>query len=468
MSAQWPQFSGRRFVTTTAFVFALLSATACAQNLDFGSQQARPVPEWLHQASIYEVWLDAFSPEGNLRGAIPRLQQVADLGAKVVYLGPIAKRPAHASPYSISDYNAIDPEAGTAQDLHDFVAEAHRLHLKVMLDIVYYHTAPDNIMLKEDPSFFVKTQDGKIARGFWPQPLPDYSNPKVRKYLADSLVHWVRDFGIDGFRCDVGGGVPVSFWNEARAALDKVNPDVVLLSESDRPDDQLKAFDINYNFQYYLALCSVIRDGAPAIKIRHEWEQMHATLPKGARVLHYDDNHDWPRAVMQFGHKGAQAAQVLNFTLDGIPFIYNGQEVDDPSATSWRKLSPIRWADHGNPADEKTIQETLAFYKKLFAMRASEPALTSGDVQWINNTEPDSVLSFLRRKGNDEVLVILNLSNRDVHVTIDLPVMDYYAVQNLLEPDKTWFQLYSGRVSADLTAFGWVVGKRIPLAPLQP
>jgi glycosidase len=461
------QLPGRRLA-------ALLSLTLCAgaafaQNLDFGSRNARPVPDSLHKDSIYELWLDAFSPEGNLRGAIPHLRQVADLGATIIYLGPIAKRAgsAHASPYSIADYNAIDAEAGTPQDLRDFVAEAHRLHLKVMLDIIYYHTAPDNIMMKEDPSFFVKTQDGKIARGFWPQPLPDYTDPKVRKYLIDSLVHWVRDFGIDGFRCDVGGGVPVSFWNEARQALNKVNPDVIMLSESDRPDDQLQAFDINYNFQYYLALCSVIRDGAPAIKVRQEWEEMHATMPKGARLLHYDDNHDWPRAVMQFGHNGALAAQVLNFTLDGIPFIYNGQEVDDPGATSWRKLSPIRWADHGNPADEKSIQETLAFYKKLFAMRAGEPALTSGDVLWINNTEPDSVLSFLRKKGNDEVLVILNLSNRDVHVTIDLPVMDYYAVENLLEPGKTWFQLYSGRVSADLGAFGYVVGKRIPLAPLQ-
>jgi hypothetical protein len=65
------------------------------------------------------------------------------------------------------------------------------------------------------------------------------------------------------------------------------------------------------------------------------------------------------------------------------------------------------------------------------------------------------------------VLVVLNLSNRDVHVTIDLPVMDYYAVQNLLGPDKSWFPLYSGQVSADLGAFGYVVGKRIPLTPLQ-
>lgn len=201
--------------------------------------------------------------------------------------------------------------------------------------------------------------------------------------------------------------------------------------------------------------------------VRKSWEQMHATMPRGARLLHFTDNHDWPRAVMQFGEKGAMAASVLDFTLDGIPFVYNGQEVDDPTATAWRKLAPIRWSDPGNPADEKSIEATLGAYKKLFAMRASQPALTSGSVIWINNTEPDSVLSFLRKLGNEEILVMINLSNRDVHVTIDLPVMDYYAVQNLLSPGKTWFSLYSGRVSADLGAFEYIVGKKIPLAPLQ-
>lgn len=453
---------------TSAILAVVLTGTAYAQNLDFGDRDARKVPDWLYRASIYELWLNAFSEDGNLRGAIHGLRHIADLGAKIVYLGPIAKRAAdpHASPYSIADYNAIDPEAGTEQDLRDFVAEAHKLHLKVMLDIVYYHTAPDNIMMKDNPAFFQKTPDGKIARGFWPQPLPDFTNPQVRKYLIDSLVHWVRDFQIDGFRCDVGGGVPVAFWNDARKALDAVNPEVVLLSESDRPDDQLAAFDINYNFQYYLALCAVMRDGAPAVKIREEWEQMHSAMPRGARLLHYSDNHDWPRAVMQFGEKGAMAASVLNFTLDGIPFVYNGQEVDDPTATHWRSRAPIRWKDAGNGADEKSIGQTEAEYRKLFALRDSEPALSSGELIWINNTQPGSVLSFLRKSGNDEVLVILNLSNRGVHVTIDLPVMDYYALQNLLTPDKTWFSLYSGRVSADLAAFGYVVGKKIPLAPL--
>ena len=452
----------------TAVLLLMLATGGRGQNLNFGDRDARPVPDWVNRSSIYELWLNAFSPEGNLRGAIPGLQRIADLGATIVYLGPIAKytNEPHGSPYSVADYNAIDPDAGTEQDLRDFVAAAHKLHLRVMLDIVYYHTAPDNIMMKDNPAFFQKTPDGQIARGFWPQPLPDFNNPRVRKYLVDSLVHWVRDFQIDGFRCDVGGGVPVSFWNEARKALDAVNPEVVMLSESDRPDDQLAAFDINYNFQYYLALCSVLRDGAPASKIRDEWEQMNVAMPRGARLLHYTDNHDWPRSVVQFGEKASEAANVLDFTLDGVPFVYNGQEVADPSATHWRGHAPIRWKDTGNGADEKSIVATQAFYQKLFAMRASEPALTSGTVVWINNTEPGSVLSFLRRKGKDEVLVILNLSNRHLHVTIDLPVMDYSAVQNLLAPDETWFQLYSGRVSADLDAFGYVVGKKIPLAPL--
>jgi glycosidase len=462
-------FDLRLRAVPVAFMCTLVFGTAFSQNLSFGSQDAKPVPPWLSGSSVYELWLNAFSVEGNLRGALPGLQRIADLGAAIVYLGPIARRSANpkASPYSIADYNAIDPEAGTDQDLRDFVAAAHRLHLKVMLDIVYYHTAPDNIMMQKDPSFFVKTEDGKIARGFWPQPLPDFSKPEVRKYLVDSLVHWVRDFGIDGFRCDVGGGIPESFWAEARKALDKVNPEVVLLSESDRPDDQLEAFDISYNFHYYFALRSVLRDGAPAIAVRKSWETMHATMPKGARLLHFSDSHDWPRAVLQFGEKGALAASVLDFTLDGIPFIYNGQEVDDPTATAWRKLAPIRWSDTGNPANEKSIQETLALYRKLFAMRAAEPALTSGNVIWIDNDQPESVLSFLRKLGNAEILCIINLSNRNVHVTIDLPVMDYYAVQNLLTPEKTWFSLYSGRVSADLSAFGYVVGKKIPLAPLD-
>ncbi len=452
-----------------ALLLAFAGPSNGAQNLAFGSRDAKPVPEWLNRLTIYEIWLKAFSKEGTLRGAIPRLPYVADLGASAVYLSPIAKRSAtpHASPYNIADYNAIGPEYGTDQDLRDFVSAAHKLRLKVLLDIVYYHAAPDSVM-RSEPDSFIKTASGQIARGFWPQPLPNYKSPRVRKYLIESLVHWVRDFDVDGFRCDVGAGVPVSFWEEARRQLDRVKPGLIMLSESDRPDDQLAAFDINYNFQYYLTLRSVMLNGDPAINIRKEWEEMKRTMPRGARLLHYDDNHDWRRPVLEFGEKGSMACSLLNFTLDGIPFIYNGQEIGDPSLTHWVDSAPIHWlSDPKESVNGDHRKQTLAEYKQLFKIRANNPEFTAGDLIWINNSEPDSVLSFLRKKGNDEILIMLNLSNRKVHVTLDLPVMDYYVVDNLLKEGKTWFPLYSGRVSAELGAFDWVVGKKIPLAPLE-
>jgi glycosidase len=401
----------------------------------------------MSKLTIYEIWLNAFSKEGTLRGAIPGLRRVSNLGASVIYLGPIAKRSGtpHASPYNIADYNAIDPQYGNENDLHQFIKGAHRLGLKVMLDLIYYHTAPDGEMMKH-PEWLVHTPDGRIARGFWPQPLPDFSRPQVREYLIASMVHWVRDFKVDGFRCDVGAGVPVSFWEAARKELDAVNRDVILLSESDRPDDQLQAFDINYNFQGYLTLRSVIRDGEPAMKIREQWEETRRTFPRGARILRFSDNHDWRRAVVEFGERGAYAASVLNFTLDGVPFLYNGQEIGDCTPTHWLTPAPIEWPQPSDRNDNKVPEQTLTQYKRLLSVRNQSAALELGELIWINNTEPDKILSFLRRKGQEEILVVLNLSNRNTHVTIDLPVMDYSSVENLLEGGKTYFQLYSGRV----------------------
>lgn len=439
-----------------------------AQNLSFGLQRARPVADWVNRLTIYEIWLKAFSPEGTLRGAQARLQHVADLGAGAVYLGPIARRSSipRASPYNIADYNAIDPDYGTPEDLKNFVQEAHRLKLKVLLDIVYYHAAPDSVMARE-PGFFVKTPDGKTARGFWPQPLPDYSNPKVREYLIRGLVGWVKDFDVDGFRCDVGGGVPLRFWEQARAALDRAKPDVILLSESDRPDDQLDAFDINYNFDGYTTLRSVMLDGEPAIRIREQWERMRRNMPQGARLLRFDDNQDWRRAVLLFGDKGSFVCSVLDFVLDGIPFLYNGQEIGDPSLTHWNDRAPIHWLDEPKSSishDER--RRTLENYQRLFRLRAAHSALTSQNLTWIDNSEPASVLSFWRTDANERILVILNLSNRAVDVTLDIPVMDSYVANNLFEGGQTWFPLYSGRVSAKLKAFDFLIGSVGPKQPL--
>jgi 1,4-alpha-glucan branching enzyme len=190
---------------------------------------ARPSPEWLTRGVIYQVWLRAFTPEGTLKAAAERLPQIAALGATIVYLPPVylqdddprreywssrqkscgANNP--RNPYRIKDYDAIDPEYGTEEDLKAFIAEAHRLGLRVLMDVVLFHCGP-TCVLSQRPGFLKTDPQGKPLIGKWGFPMPDFDNPAVREYFIANLLHWVKDCGADGFRGDVSDLVPLGFW----------------------------------------------------------------------------------------------------------------------------------------------------------------------------------------------------------------------------------------------------------------
>ena len=123
-------------------------------------------------------------------------------------------------------------------------------------------------------------KDGEIVLGQWRLPRADFANPKLRQYLIGALLHWARDVGMDGFRCDVSPGVPVEFWEEARTELDRVNPELVMLGESESPAEVLKAFDAVYAFSYQTALRQVFGAGAPAGKDRAQWKKNRSLFRK--------------------------------------------------------------------------------------------------------------------------------------------------------------------------------------------
>jgi glycosidase len=455
-----------------ASLLFLICAAAPAQQ-PLSSRNARRAPE-LEKASVYQVWMRAFTPQGTLQATAARLPYIADLGASIVYLSPLqthslaggaAKGWTLAGPYGIKDYTTIDSEYGTQADLKALAEKAHSLHLKVIMDIVLYHMAVDNPLMKM-PGFFMQTPAGQPILGNWGRPRPDFSNPKLREFLVNNMVHWVRDVGLDGFRCDVAGGVPLSFWEEARDALDKVNPDVILLAEAEMPEQQLKAFDISYNFSYLKQTVQIIlSQGEPASRIRDLWERQKALWPRGSRLLYSSDNHDQDRATRLFGEKAAYAANVLSFTLDGIPFLYNGQEIGDTTPTDYPERRPIHW-ELGERSGWAHQQEAmLAKYKRIFAMRKQEPSLTSGELKWLTNSAPESLVTFLRRKGeDDQILVVVNLSNRKVPVTVDLAAADFMPATDLLTGKKESTAFSPGHISfpAPLEGFTAMVLKRLP------
>lgn len=381
------------------------------------SEVARPVPTWIRDGVIYEVYPRDFSPEGNFHGITARLDDLKNLGVTIVWLMPIhpigqeGRKGALGSPYAVRDYYSINPDYGTKEDLHRLIMEAHRRGLKVILDMVANHTSWDSVLMKH-PDFYRHDAGGKII-----SPVPDwfdvaalnYNNPRLRDYMVDMLKYWLREFNLDGFRCDVAGMVPTDFWEHARQELQAIKPDLLMLAEADKPDLLVKAFDLDYAWSFHAALTKVNFGEAPATALRKVWQQERTAFPRGALHMRFSDNHDELRAIARFGQRGALAASALILTMDGVPLIYNGMEAGDTTESAapalFEKL-PVFW----KIAERRA--EFPRFYHEMIALRRAHPALQQGETEWVYNSDEARVVSYLRRNGPEEFLIAINLSNR--------------------------------------------------------
>ena len=379
------------------------------------SLQARSSPEWLKSGTIYQIFVRSFSASGDLKGVTSRLDDLRALGVNIVWLMPIhpdgqvKKKGSLGSPYAVRDYYAIDPTLGTKEDLRRLVAEAHKRQMKVILDMVANHTAWDSVMMTH-PEFYKKDKEGHITSPYdWTDVAAlDYSNPGLRRYMTDALLYWVKNFDIDGYRCDAAGEVPTEFWEQARKELEQAKPDIMMLAEANKPELLRSAFDIDYAWPMMHTLNDVLMNGVPASRIEDTFETQRALFPKGALHMRMSDDHDELRAVTRYGYPGAIAASVLMFTLDGAPLIYNGMEVGDSTQSSAPALfepQKIFWgAAEWHPDYPK-------FYMTMTSLRRGHPALQQGATIWLHNSDEQHVVTYLRQEGNDEFLVAVNLSN---------------------------------------------------------
>ena len=379
---------------------------------------ARSSPEWLRDAVIYEVFPRAFSKEGNFAGVTAQLDRLKDLGVTVIWLMPIhplgelKAKGTIGSPYAVRDYDAIDPAYGTPDDLKRLVAAAHQRGMKVFIDIVANHTAWDSVLIGKHPDWYTHDKAGQIV-----PPNPDwvdvadldYSKPALRRYMTEMMVRWLRDYEIDGFRCDYAAGVPRDFWESVRPELDRARPGIALLAESDDPAFLQRAFEIDYAWDFYHTLSDAIAGEVPASEVRAVWEKAAALYPRGALRLRFSDNHDQLRATGQFGLPAALAASGLMFTLDGVPLLYNGMEVGDNTESAAPALfekSPIDWG-----MAERRPQVT-PYYRALAQLRRAHPAFTRGAVRWLGNDDEQRVLSFERAGAGETLVVVVNLSSQ--------------------------------------------------------
>lgn len=401
-------------------------ALACAGSAVAAEPATAPMAHvaWSRNANIYEVNIRQYTPEGSFRAFEKHLPRLKELGVDILWLMPIQpigqqnRKGSLGSYYAVRDYTAVNPEFGTLADFKHLVRAAHGQGMHVIIDWVANHTAFDNPWTRTHTDWYLKNAKGEIypvtytdgaEPEYWTDVTGlDWSQKGLWKGMTDAMLYWVRETDIDGFRCDVAGKVPTPFWNEARAALDRVKP-VFMLAESDKPELHEHAFDMTYGWDTKDIFKDIAKGKADARTLSDFLLHPPKAFPPGAYRMRFTTNHDensWQGSDVELYGPAFAAMATLAATLPGMPLIYGGQESGLDKRIAFFEKDPIAW---------KTYSFT-SLYSTLLTLKHNNPALWNG--QYGAPAEPlttanDKVFAFRRALPDNAVTVAVNLSNAE-------------------------------------------------------
>ena len=383
-------------------ICAALMALACTQ---------APKQQPLENSVVYEMNVRQYTPEGTFAAAQQELPRLKELGIDILWLMPIhpigvkERKGTLGSYYAIADYKAINPEFGTMEDFENFLAEAHKLGFRVILDCVANHTSPDAKWINECPAdWYMRDENGNTVVNYDWYDIAElnYDKREVWDAMADQMRFWMEK-GVDGFRCDMACEIPLEFWQETISALRADYPGMYMLAEGEEPKlHSLSGFNSSYAWELHHMLNAIAR-GEKNIPELLEYIQKDAERhPADAFRLMFTSNHDensWAGTEFERMGDAAKLMAVLTFTLpNGQPLIYTGQEMGWNKRFEFFEKDPV-------PAWEKN--EYFDFYKWLIDIRHDNPALAAGEkggVFEVVSTD-DSTLVFTRTLPNNKVTV---------------------------------------------------------------
>lgn len=413
----------------TLLLAALLSASATIASPAFAA--APPVPSpvqvanapWTRDAVLYQINVRQFTPQGTFRAAQAELPRLKALGVDILWLMPIHpigkvnRKGTLGSPYAAADFRAVNPEFGAPADLKVFIAAAHAQGLKVILDFAANHSAWDNPLVAEHPDWYLRDWQGRFRPTEWRDYSDiiefDYDRPELRAWMTETLVGWVRDYDVDGYRMDLAGFVPTDFWNDLRPRLDAIKP-VFLLAEWQERELHYRAFDASYAWSWWDSMRNIGQGRADVGALHGYYSDAARPWPHAAMRMLFTENHDknaWEDTAYEAFGPLLPAALALQFTSTGIPLVHNGQEACNTRRLKFFERDPIAWREC---ADGALIRELIAF-------RKANPALANG--HWgarmtkVDNSAETQVLSFVRRQDGNRVFAVFNLSPKPVRVT---------------------------------------------------
>lgn len=426
------------------------------------------VPEWFKTSVVYNIFPDSFAtgaksmlcegktcslPDGNvsksrlggtIRGIIENLDYIKDLGFTCIYLNPIFTAGEYHK-YDLLDYYHIDPCLGTDEEFLQLVEDVHKRDMRIIIDGVFNHCGW-NFFAFED--VIQNGRNSKYINWFYdlslplirpshPGEMPSYTcfayekkmpklntaNPEVIDYFVKVCKHWIKEFGIDGWRLDVANEVDKNFWRSFRRAAKESNPDIVLIGEVwENAEVWLRGdmFDsaMNYDFRKHSRDFFALQSIDAAIfteRINQMYYRYPAAVSEGQ--LNLLDSHDVPRFLSLCGDDMLKwkLAAIFLFLSPGVPCLFYGDELGITGITENEYRSPMPW-------DKKEdCYNVAAFVRTLISIRKKyiNNRLAANKVVTLKSESCNSLLILEKETKSGTLLIYLNAGSTPCSISLD-------------------------------------------------
>jgi hypothetical protein len=402
---------------------------------------ATNTPSSYRNLVIYEVYVRNHGANGTFKDIEKDLPRLHTLGVDVLWfmpihpIGVVNRKGSLGSPYSIIDYRDVNPEYGTKDEFVRLIEQVHERGMKVMMDVVYNHTAHDSTLVKTHPEYFRRDENGTpfTAEADWSDVIDfQHPNPALSDYLIETLIGWVKQ-GVDGFRCDVASMVPLEIWQKARAELASVSPEVIWLAESDHAnkvnerrargltglsDSELyEAFDLTYDYDIWPIWQLAVQGKVPVRRYVEMLRYQDSIYPDTFIKMRCVENHDQARITRLAPTRSQAMAWTAFEAFNKGPFlIYDGQESGTKHTPSLFEIDKIDWSDYA-------LQPFLTRLTKL----KKDPAQVEGKLVVM---QADPAIQAAWEYPGKNLFGIFNTSGKAGYIMVSLPDGTYRDLLN--------------------------------------
>lgn len=419
---------------------------------------------WIDSAIIYEITPYIYVNGGKFHHITAKIPDIVRLGVNTIWIQPIYSTHYRGQGYDIIDYFNVRSDLGTEQDLRTLIETAKANGLRVMFDFVPNHSSIQHPYAKNSTlygtdshywDFYQRETDNApysqhytfyqgFINYFWDDlPNLNYNNPEVHKWITEAAKHWIKKFDIDGYRFDAVWGVTArnpQFTKDLRLALKRIKPEIIMLAEDKASQTQVfdERFDVGFDWtpeeswvSHWSWQTSYNPNANPTIFNYTNQNQRSSLLRNAqtnngngyapnAKILRFTDNNDHFYFMTHHGVDRTRMVGALLFTLNGVPLLYNGQEIGKtghPYSTNSIFLA-------GYPNDYYDPNGLFPFYQYLIKVRKDYPALNSSNYEEISVSPSTYVFGFRRWVDDQNLFTILNMAASSANVTINIPVND--------------------------------------------